>query len=359
MFLFSKVQAAAVYVPNLSVDLIKIYKFDYYTLYLSNQINSNLSIYECKYLICKNNISQDQVSLIFFLIHDIAEKISHTKYKLFIQKYRVIHNQELVTLFLKKFKLENKEVTSIIDLDKLESTNDIFSTNFKPFITAIPVKYKIIGVKQAEISQQMIIEKVSNRFRNNFSNQINVEFKNSQSIILNTKIITDVHNRFIVKKGVEYSVEFLDYDTIWINLSCTNFSITVNSVNKLGLKEPINYNNHRLVNIKTGRPISRKVQNVSDIKDPEYVFDTFDSTEAFSQRCENLRFSKEKFWFEQTNLQDTMTLINDLEKSSIEERQRAGGRRQKEQSDGDSNPNRLKTPCRRWGFIPSWLQPEG
>jgi hypothetical protein len=31
----------------------------------------------------------------------------------------------------------------------------------------------------------------------------------------------------------------------------------------------------------------------------------------------------------------------------------------KEQSDGDSNPNRLNPPCRRWGFIPSWLQPEG
>ncbi|WP_211178416.1 MULTISPECIES: hypothetical protein [Brasilonema] len=64
-------------------------------------------------------------------------------------------------------------------------------------------------------------------------------------------------------------------------------------------------------------------------------------------------------------------IASDLKR--VEERQRAGGRRQKEQSDGDSNPNRLKTtpdassretrlrrwlPCRRWGFIPSWLQPE-
>ncbi|GEM_PF-5096551 len=43
----------------------------------------------------------------------------------------------------------------------------------------------------------------------------------------------------------------------------------------------------------------------------------------------------------------------------IEERLRAGGRRQKEQSDGDSNPIRLKTPCRWWGFLSSWRSPEG
>ena len=296
MLLLSKIQVnLVIYVTNSKYEVMKEDKDEgYYTVYLSESINKKY----CKYLIWKKQLSSNQTILIFFLIHDIDIVESNSnkyKYKLFIQKYVEISHLQSIKFFLQTFHLVNVQETSIIDLHQLEIQN-IFDTNFTPFITAIPVKYKIIDIKQPEI----IIQKISDKFRNNFINSINLEFKNTQSIILNNKSITDNNNKFIVKKGIEYSVEFINYDTIWINLSCTNFSRTVDSVKQLELEEPIDHHQHRLVNIKTGRSIPRKVISVSDIKEPEYVFETFDSSESFSERYENIRFSQEKDRFEQT-----------------------------------------------------------
>jgi hypothetical protein len=312
MLLLSKIQVnLVIYVTNSKYEVMKEDKDEgYYTVYLSESINKKY----CKYLIWKKQLSSNQTILIFFLIHDIDIVESNSnkyKYKLFIQKYVEISHLQSIKFFLQTFHLVNVQETSIIDLHQLEIQN-IFDTNFTPFVTAIPVKYRIIDIKHPEI----IIQKISDKFRNNFLHNINLEFKNTQSIILNNKSITDNNNKFIVKKGIEYSVEFINSDTIWINLSCTNFSRTVDSVNKLELEEPIDRYQHRLVNIKTGRSIPKKVISVSDIKEPKYVFETFDSSESFSERYENIRFSQEKDRFEQTNLQETMSFIYDLAQNS-------------------------------------------
>lgn len=317
MLLLSKIQFnAIIYVSNSNYEVMQKRKNeDYYTVYLSQSINKDY----CKYLIWKKQLSSDKTVLIFFLIHDIDIVESNSnkyKYKLFIQKYAEISNVQSIQVFLQTFHLINIDETSIIYLHQLQIEN-IFDTNFIPFVTAIPVKYKVIDIKQPK----EIIHKISDKFRNYFLNQMNLEFKNRSSIIFQQPFITDEDDKFIVKKGIQYSVEFLDDKTIWINLSCTNFSRTVDSVDKLNLTEPIDHNQHRLVNIKTGISVHKKIQKVTDIPDPENVFESFDSSDAFLQMYENIRFSKQKFWFEQINLLDTVSLIDHLLQNSNEKSQ--------------------------------------
>ena len=173
--------------------------------------------------------------LTLFLIHDI-EPINTYKYKLFVEKYREINNTETISLFFNVLELKYVNKTCILNLTELEQRHHIYDTNFKPFVTAIPVNYKIIGEPEMENHQQIISEKVSRTFKQGFFDKQNVEFKNQHSIILNTKSITDNNNRFVVKKGFEYSVEFVNPEKIWLNLNYTNFSRTVKPVRKLGLK---------------------------------------------------------------------------------------------------------------------------
>ncbi|MGB3652840.1 MAG: hypothetical protein WBA41_16715, partial [Rivularia sp. (in: cyanobacteria)] len=133
-------------------------------------------------------------------------------------------------------------------------------------------------------------------------------------IIFDKNYIEDDEQKFVVKKGIEYSIEFLSQDNIWINLKYTNFCRTIKSIEYLNIQEPINHNYHKLRNIKTGCPIPKKVKYLSDIRDADLVFDTFDTEKAFQEKCDNIRFSQRKFWFEQTNLEQTVSLIEYLNK---------------------------------------------
>jgi hypothetical protein len=306
MFLLTPAKAA-VYVPNYSKDIK-----DYYTLNLASTLCENVQIDDCKYLFFKKQ-SHHYIKLTLFIIHDV-KRINEEEYELFLQQYLQINEKSNTSLFLKLFQLDNISQPSVINLQTLEQERQIFSTNFNPFVTAIPAKLKIIDLNNYE--QHEIIHKITQRFREAFIQKSELEFKNKRSIILNSRAIMDDAHRFIVKKGVEYSIEFVTSEKIWINLRYTNFSRTVKSVRDLSLKEPIEHGQHKLVNIITGDLISKKIQYVSELKEAEHIFDTFDSHEAFQERYETQRFSKEKFHFEQTNLQETIAIINDLHQIS-------------------------------------------
>ncbi|WP_414542401.1 hypothetical protein [Nostoc sp. CCY0012] len=307
MFLLTPAKAA-VYVPNCNFD---IEDQSYYKLNLAYTTYKNINlIQQCKYLVWKKQINPDNILLNFFLIHHI-EPINENEHRLFLQKYQQINHQSKIRLFFDIFKLENVGRQLIIDLNNLNINHQIFSTNYQPFITAIPVDTSFLPIHDK--SSNEIIRTISEKLRFSLNQHDKFELKNIQAIIFNNKEITDQELRFIVKKGVEYSVEYINSEKIWINLKYTNFSRTIQPVKQLDLEEPINYKEHKLVNIRTGRSVPKKVKYISDIRDIENVFDTFDSCEAFDKRCDNLRFSQKKFWFEQTNIEDTVDLINNLD----------------------------------------------
>jgi hypothetical protein len=306
MFLLTQAKAA-IYVPNCNFD---IEDKSYYKLNLAYTISKNINlIHECKYLFWKKQINSNNIVLNFFLIHHI-EPINDHEYSFFLQKYQEIDDCQKVILFFNVFDLQNTNRQTIIDLSELNEKHQIFSTNYQPFVTAIPVNTLFVSMNDESPSETIL--KILKNLRCSLIQNNNFELKNSSSIILNNKTITDEELKFIVKKGIEYSVEYINYDKVWLNLKYANFSRTRQSIKELNLPEPIDHKKHKLVNIKTGISISKKIKFISNIKDAANVFDTFDSCDAFDKRCNNLRFSQKKFWFEQTNIEDTVALINNL-----------------------------------------------
>jgi hypothetical protein len=310
MFLFkNKYVKAALYVPNCTYEIKDESYYNFNLYYTSNQNTQFCSIDAYKYLIWKRRVNQDKTALVFFIIHDFKE-ISPNSWKLFLHKYQQIDEEAKINKFLQLFELKGIHKQSTLDLHKLESRNQIFSTDFHPYITAIPTKTKIIDINQ--YNQEEIVSKISSKLRYIFDQCNELKFKNKHSIILNNNSVTDDEQNFIIKKGIEYSVEFLNRENIWINLKYANFSRTIRPIIYLNIQEPIDHNQHKLINIKTGRPIHKKIRHISDIKEADFVFDTFDSQEAFEKRCDNIRFSQAKFWFEQTNIEQTVGLIKYL-----------------------------------------------
>lgn len=312
MFLFeNKYASSALYVPNYPYEIKDVDYYKFHLFYTSN-INTDFSIDAYKYLIWKKQVFQEKIALSFFLIHDF-EEINSSEWKLFLQKYQQIDEESKIKRFLQLFKLEDVHKQSIVNLKKLQTENQICSTNFHPYVTAIPVipaKIKIIDIN--EYNQEEKVSKISHKFRNIFTSSSELELKNQHSIILNKNCIKDDEQNFLVKKGIEYSIEYFNSENIWINLKYANFSRTVKPVRYLSIQEPINHHQHKLRNIKTGRPVPKKNKYLSDIEEADFVFDTFDSEKAFEERCDNIRFSQQKFWFEQTNLEETIKLIEDL-----------------------------------------------
>lgn len=306
MFLLTPAKAA-IYVPNYYKDIK-----DYYILNLASALCENVRIDDCKYFFLKKQ-TYHYIELTLFLIHDVR-RINEQEYELFLQQYLQINEKQKTSLFLNLFQLDNIQQQSLINLETLEANFQIFSTNFNPFITATPAKLKIIDINNYKPEE--IIHKVSEKFRQAFIRKSELEFKNKQSIILNNNSIMDKEHKFIVKKGIEYSIEFVNSENFWINLRYANFSRTVKSVSHLSLKEPIEHEQHKLVNIKTGDSVSKKIQYVSELKQAEHIFGTFNSHEAFQQSCENQHFSAKKFHFEQTNLQETIAIINNFHQIS-------------------------------------------
>ncbi|NJL60907.1 MAG: hypothetical protein HC903_02550 [Methylacidiphilales bacterium] len=79
-----------------------------------------------------------------------------------LQKYQEINEEIKISNFLDIFQLHNIRQNVTLDLQQLESDNQIFSTDFHPYITVIPTKTKIIDINQ--YSKEEIIKNISQKF---------------------------------------------------------------------------------------------------------------------------------------------------------------------------------------------------
>ncbi|NJR17100.1 MAG: hypothetical protein HC785_16225 [Calothrix sp. CSU_2_0] len=144
MFLFKNNHVkAALYVLNCTYD---IEDESYFSFNSIQHQNKQFQISDYKYLIWKKQVDSNKSKLVFFLIHDSEEDGS--KWKLFLQKYQEINEEIKISNFLDIFQLHNIRQNVTLDLQQLESDNQIFSTDFHPYITVIPTKTKIIDINQ-------------------------------------------------------------------------------------------------------------------------------------------------------------------------------------------------------------------
>ena len=241
MFLLSPAKVA-VYLPENRFPI----NGDYFNLKLQYTSLNDLKVQDSKYLV-ERQVTQNSALLRFFLIHDIEE--SEEGFKLFLQQYLKADNHLQVGAFLKLYNIEAMKRQCLLNLYALDKQYKVFTTNFEPFVTVLPVKNNTISDETLGKNQQEISRIISDKFKENFVGQ-NIEFKSRFAIILNSSQLTDDKKEFLVKKGVEFSVEFGDSEEIWINLTNTNFSRTVKPITQLSISEPINHKLHRFVNIR-------------------------------------------------------------------------------------------------------------
>ena len=307
MFLLSSAKVA-LYVPESRFEIK-----DYFKLKLQyTTLHNDTDVSDCKYLIEKK-ITENGFLLNIFLVHDI-EEIEENIFKLFLQKYIEIDEPLQVEIFTNIYSVKFLKRQCLLNLAFLNKQHGIFAANFQSFITALPVM-NILSDEMLCKSQQEISQLISKKFKESFISQ-NVEFKNGFSIIINFRQLTDDKNNFIIKKGIKFSVEFGDSEKIWINLISTNFSRTIKPVTRLSISEPIDHNLHRFVNITTGNSLPYWVKYVSEIKFSENFYETFSASDALEATALDLRFSQEKFWFEQTSLSETVQMIAELRQVS-------------------------------------------
>ncbi|PAX51679.1 hypothetical protein, partial [Brunnivagina elsteri] len=171
MFLFkNEYVKAALYVPNCTYEIKESFSFD-----STQNLNKQFLINDYKYLIWKK-----EAALVFFLIHDSEE--DGLNWKFFLQKYQRINEEAKIHKFIDLFKLYNTHQKSTLDLQQLESDNKIFSTDFHPYITAIPSKIKIIDINKYQ--KEEISKKISDKVYHIFDTSNNkLEFKNRHAII--------------------------------------------------------------------------------------------------------------------------------------------------------------------------------
>lgn len=190
-------------IAALLVSPYEIKDKDYYTFNFSYTSNPNIHfpINVIKYLFCKIKTNQNNITICFFIIND-CEEINSKIWKLFLHKYQQIDEKSQINRFLQLFQLENVHRQTIIDLEKLNSHNQIFSANFHPYITAIPLPAKSIILDIDKYKQEEIVAKLSRKFRGIFEKDTELEFKSRQSIIFDKNYIEDDEQKFVVKKGI-------------------------------------------------------------------------------------------------------------------------------------------------------------
>lgn len=277
---------------------------DFYEANLKFIATKNLDINDCKYMVLKegNNLHN---SLRLFLVHDIEYKESE-KYRLYIQQYFSLNSEENVRQCLEMLEVDNLRRSQLINMETAHQHTKLIESNFKPFITASLVD--IPPQKNRDVSKY-----ISESIRNSFKRD-SIELKNKSALIFKNKAIFDDHSRFVIKKGIQfYTVLDLDEDdTTWINFNYTNLSRTVDSIHNIPLPEPINHRDNKILNIYSGSRLPTRVKNKSDIKNINNFYLTFSNSEAYEKKYGILRFSQQKFYFEQTNLSDTVEMINEL-----------------------------------------------
>jgi len=294
----TKGEVAIIYVPRNSFQIRDTYK----VMPAYTQMNGR-SLSGFKHLIFKQQ-EGSQCSLVFFLIHHIDANNS-----LFLQEYWKIVGVASVEQFQRMHGIQNSNMTCLLKIPTLGKV-------FVPFVTAFPVDVTALPGDALTVNQAEVSKLVSENFRVNFSYP-SIEYKNDHSMILDKPFpLTDDSNEYIVKKGIEYSVDSANDGTIWINLSSTNFARTVKPLPELSPSEPLNHSEHKYVNIMSGQKLPRHVSSVREVRSASSFYETFDSKDAFERKQGNTRFSARKFWFEQTSLKQGVALIEALASTS-------------------------------------------
>ncbi|MCA6586995.1 MAG: hypothetical protein IM524_11400 [Pseudanabaena sp. M051S1SP1A06QC] len=283
------------YVPNCPWELK-----DSYDLKLQFINTNNLCIDDCKYLVQATSDTGGKKTrkLSFFLVHDIYQEENY--HKLFLQKYLTIEDTSKIKMFLIVHDVQSTNNTSLIDLTQILKIYNNFK--FEPFSTVMPVESNGFNLKM--------------EIKNLFSN-VGFEFKDHYSVIFSFKEqIHDDDRLLVVKKGVHFSLEKYEINDVWLNLSGVNFSRSVKSIKSLKIPEPIDHSKHKFVNIKTGSKLPIDVKEIKQVRHAENFYETFSSDKAIDKSFGNLRFSQGKYYFEQTNLESLVKMIDDLHKRS-------------------------------------------
>lgn len=256
----------------------------------------NCCVNDCKYLVQATSNTYDKIprKLTFFLVHDICQEGNF--HRLFLQKYLTIEDTSKIKMFLIVHDVQSVNTTSLIDLTEILKTYSSFK--FEPFSTVIPLESNNFNLKL--------------EIRNLFSS-VGFEFKDQYSVVFSFKEqIHDDDRLLVVKKGVHFSLEKYETNDAWINLSSVNFSRSIKSIKSLKISEPIDHIKHKFVNIKTGSKLPIDVKEIKQIHHAENFYETFSSDKAIEKSFGNLRFSQGKYYFEQTNLEDLVKMIDSL-----------------------------------------------
>ncbi|WP_413164882.1 hypothetical protein ACL6C3_02000 [Capilliphycus salinus ALCB114379] len=295
-FLTSK--KLVLYVPKCFYEIQDFYKVD-----LKYVSCNGFQIDDCRYLVWKQESSND-LRLSFFLVHDV-ESTEENKYRLYLQPYQTLTDQSELEFWFKQFNVGNRKRSQLIDIGNFSSM-----TKFQPFMTATLVEENFMN-SQAAPNTEELSQAITESIRDSFYRQNNIELKNKTSLILKNRQISDNECQLVVKKGIEFSTESNGSQT-WVNFKFTHFSRSYHSIADLDLNEPIDHKQNRIVNIVTGSQLSKRVKTKSEVNFIENCYLTFNTSQAADRQFNNYRFSQEKFYFEQTNLGQTVELIEEL-----------------------------------------------
>lgn len=140
-----------------------------------------------------------------------------------------------------------------------------------------------------------------------------VELKSPNQVVFPTVTLTDDKERLQILKGIEYYFEEVNGKQ-YIVLNNTNFLRSFSSISKLNIREPIDHLQHQFVNIKNGSKLPKKVLKLNEVRNPDDYFETFNTTDAYESDGGS-GFSERAFYFQQTNLEKTISLIAALANS--------------------------------------------
>lgn len=140
-----------------------------------------------------------------------------------------------------------------------------------------------------------------------------VELKSPHQIVFPGNELTDEKEKLKVIKGIEYCFEELGEQTYCV-FNNTNFLRSNDSLSRLRVQEPIDHYKHQFVNIRNGKKLPKNIQRVGDVNHSDHYYETFSTTDAY-EIDGGSGFSEKSFYFQQTNLEQTVSLIEKFKQS--------------------------------------------
>lgn len=255
--------------------------------------------YDVSIVICNK-----EEALTFFVVCHSEEDIEinqrngvnyHNKvFKYFFKQYYQTYDKIFISRFIADINLKENISTFM----KLSETPQLLKYELKPFGTIVHTEASRIYI-QNFFSIHLINHLEKNK----------IELKSANQIIFSDEFIQDESKEYLIKKGIEFFFESFG-DKNYLVLNYTNFLRSAKSIDKLGLKEPIDYTTHKFINILDGKRLKKKFTFLKNIEHPEHFHESFTNTDIYDAKIGKVRFSQKAFYFEQTNLSKTIQLIS-------------------------------------------------